>query len=84
MTKPVTLPPASWDAAEPVKIEERMIAPPAPPYLCRLIKDTFNGKVDGRDIQYMAKALLQMSDEIFELRARMDGIEMAVMDGSKE
>lgn len=75
MTKRVTMPPLPWDPLPAAN----MLAEPAPPYVKRLIRDTFNGKLDGRDIKYMAMAMLQMSDEIFELRARIDALDMALI-----
>jgi hypothetical protein len=69
MKKPVTVVPFPWDAPKLVAASE----PPAP-----LVASTFNGKVGKRDIRHMAMAILQMSDELHEMRERIRALEMAV------
>ncbi|NBT33290.1 MAG: hypothetical protein EBT13_15720 [Rhodobacteraceae bacterium] len=82
--KAVTIPPFPWDAvAEKVISEAAPVVEPQKSYMGRLIRDTMRGKVDERDMEYMAKAILQMSDEIFELRERIRAMEMAVADGAR-
>ena len=77
--KHVTLPPFPWDnAKQPVEAEKPYLLEPAPLYVRKLILDMFAGEIGKEDLLYMAKALLQMSDEIFELRARIEGMEMAI------
>lgn len=76
MTKPtrrVTLPYAPWET--PPEAINDAITVPAPHHVRRLIVDAFTGEVDKADLLYMARAILQMSDEIFELRAKIEGIE---------
>lgn len=56
---------------------EGALTRPMPPYMAKLIRDVFTGHVTNSDLVYMAKAILQMSDEIAELRERMRAMELA-------
>lgn len=75
----VTMPPLPWEGV--LTRHESEVLAPAPKHVRKLILDTFNGKCDQSDLLYMAKALLQMSDEIFELRERMTAMELAFKAG---
>ena len=74
--KRVTMPPEPWDVAP--RGAEPVILAPAPVHIRRLIMDAFTGDVGPADLKYMARALLQMSDEIFELRERMAAMDQAL------
>ena len=49
-----------------------------PPNAQRLIDNTFHSNLGKRDVIYMAKALLQLSDEMFEMRERIKALELAL------
>ena len=71
-----TLPLCPWDKHRITEAD--LIGHPstrAPAHIQKLILHTFQGKVGSQDMQYMAKAILQMADEIFTLRARLDALE---------
>ena len=72
--KRVTMPPLPWDVVPP---DHPAIIEPAPHHVRKLILDAFTGTVDHTDLQYMARALLQMSDEIFEMCERIKALELA-------
>ena len=75
-----TLPLCPWDKHRITEAD--LIGHPstrAPAHIQNLILHTFQGKVGSQDMQYMAKAILQMADEIFELRKRI-----SVIEGRKE
>lgn len=70
MNRP-TLPAAPWEGS--------LTRPPAiPPFMDRLIRDVFTGKTTIADLTYMAKAILQMSDEMAEMRERIKALELAM------
>jgi len=48
---------------------------PEPDHARKLINAAFCGKVGPQDLLYMARALLQLSDEIHELRQRLKRLE---------
>lgn len=52
------------------------IAPGAPK--ARLIDRAFDGTVTPQDGRFMALAILQLCDELHELRARLDALEARV------
>jgi hypothetical protein len=66
MRKPATLPTAPWDAV-----------PGENKHMKHLINDWIGKKVGPSDMLYMAQAILQLSDELFELRERMKAMELA-------
>ncbi len=68
--KPVP-PPAPWEGAM-VRTDE------TPQFMHKLIRNVFTGKVTERDLTYMAHALLQMSDELAEMRERIKALELAM------
>lgn len=43
-----------------------------------IIRRAFTGRTEPHDLAYMARAMLQMSDELAELRERLRGIEMGL------
>jgi hypothetical protein len=52
--------------------------PPAPvDHARKLINAAFLGKLEPQDMVHMARALLQISDEMAEVRERMAAMEMA-------
>jgi hypothetical protein len=92
--RPISAPVAPWDI--PFVTEEDLIAEarrdaasrpfhpvqPAPTPVVQLVARTFSGRLNVSDLDYMAKALLQMLDENHALRedvrllkARLDGME---------
>ena len=74
--KRVTMPPMPWDA-DGVTNDQPVILGPAPHHVRKLILEAFTGEIEKSDLLYMARAILQMSDEIFELRERLRCLEMA-------
>ena len=69
------MPPLPWDV---VPSDHPEIIDPAPHHVRKLILDSFTGKVDHTDLQYMARAILQMSDEFFILQERVKALELAL------
>lgn len=83
--KHVSLPPAPWDQTPPANTPDAPPPPVGATKMERLIANTFKGKLTDGDLRFMAIALLQMSDEIFELRERIAGMEagLAYREGVK-
>lgn len=73
MRKPVTVIPFPWEA--PKRVEPVLASPQKPNPLIGL---TFDGKVSERDLKHMAMAILQLSDELFEMRERIRVLEAAI------
>ena len=68
--KHVSTPTPPWEGALTRK-------PEIPPHMYKLISHVFTGNVSQQDLTYMAKAILQMSDENYELRERVCALELA-------
>lgn len=43
-----------------------------------IIRRAFTGKAEPQDVAYLCRAMLQMSDELAELRERVRGMEMGL------
>lgn len=76
----VTIPVAPWDVPTTVQNpvceavdDAGPVAPRAPASL--LIDRAFMGRLNASDLDYMAKAILQMCDENHELRERVRRLE---------
>jgi len=62
----------------PIPVESRVlhrITPEQPPPTSALIGRVFMGRLNVSDLDYMAKAILQMADENHELRERVRKLE---------
>lgn len=66
----VSLPNEPWD-------HNPKAAQPSQEHYRKLVGKAFDGHVGPRDILYMAKALLQLNDEMHELRERIVVLEKA-------
>ena len=66
----VSLGKAPWEESE-------LVDKGSPEHYRRLVGKAFDGNATPRDILYMAKALLQLNDEMHELRERLTILERA-------
>lgn len=74
-------------AHRPITLAPHGPATPQADHTRKLINAAFLGKLGPQDMVHMARALLQLSDEMAEMRERMRAMEMvvrAVMAGRKE
>ena len=72
----ITLPSAPWEGAlvRPAQSARTLSSKPAE----AIIRRAFTGKSEPQDLAYLCRAMLQMSDEVAELRERIRGMEMGL------
>ena len=72
----ITLSAAPWEGAlvRPAQSARPLSGKPAE----AIIRRAFTGKTEPQDLAYLCRAMLQMSDEVAELRERIRGMEMGL------
>ncbi len=81
-----TIPIAPWEAGDrsahsPIKRDGDGICAPKKPPAELLIGRVFMGRLNVSDLDYMAKAILQLADENHELRERVRKLEERLNGG---
>ena len=65
-------------AHRPISLAPHGPATPQADHTRRLINAAFCGKLEPQDMVHMARALLQLSDEMAEMRERMRAMEIRI------
>lgn len=74
--RPISMPTPPWEGAQ-LRTEHSprpLSVKPAE----AIIRRAFTGKAEPQDVAYLCRAMLQMSDELAELRERVRGMEMGL------